>query len=373
MFAKIGEAVRLNRRALLKQDTVIDNNCMALTPTPAIGDPRFLLKFMQTVDLSPFAVAMTVPSVRRGDVEGITMALPPLPEQRRIVAKLDQLSARSAAARDHLARTIKLATRAKQAILAAAFRGDLLGLGTAETVKINARCWDLPEGWRWRHFEEVATIRSNLCQPSEMPDLPHVAPDNIEAGTGRLLPYNTISEDGVKSGKHKFFAGQILYSKIRPYLRKAVIVDFDGACSADMYPVDCSPEIDIRLLHRWLISEDFAWFTAEHEGRTVLPKINQRSLNGAPIPVPPSEQQVEIVRRIEAAFARIELLTEEATRAAHLLNRLDERLLAKAFGGELVPQDPNDEPAEALLARIRQTRTTAPNPKRRRPKKTAAG
>ena len=70
-----------------------------------------------------------------------------------------------------------------------------------------------------------------------------------------------------------------------------------------------------------------------------------------------------VVRRIEAAFARIDRLTEEATRAAHLLDRLDECLLAKAFRGELVPQDPNDESAESLLARIRQTRATAPNPK----------
>ena len=65
-------------------------------------------------------------------------------------------------------------------------------------------------------------------------------------------------------------------------------------------------------------------------------------------------------------------MVAEAARAAHLLDRLDERLLAKAFRGELVHQDPNDEPAEVLLARIRQARAAAPKPKRGRRTKAAA-
>lgn len=83
-------------------------------------------------------------------------------------------------------------------------------------------------------------------------------------------------------------------------------------------------------------------------------------------------EQGEIVRRIETAFARIDRLTGQAARAAHLLDRLDERLLARAFRGELVPQDPNDEPAEGLLARIRAARAATPKPTRTRRKKTAA-
>lgn len=199
-----------------------------------------------------------------------------------------------------------------------------------------------------------------------MQELPHIAPDNVEGGSGRLLPYRTIAEDGVKSGKHHFFPGQIIYSKIRPYLRKAVVVDFEGACSADMYPVECGADYDRGLLLQWLISEDFAWFTSEHEGRSVLPKINQKALNSTPVPVPPIEQQTEIIRRIEAAFARIDRMVSEATRAAELLEWLEAQLFANAFRGELVAQDPADEPASALLARIREARASAPKPKRTR-------
>ena len=83
-------------------------------------------------------------------------------------------------------------------------------------------------------------------------------------------------------------------------------------------------------------------------------------------PRPPLDEQREIVRRIETAFAKIDRLAAEAAKALKLLGRLDQRILAKAFAGELVPQDPTDEPAETLLARIRTVRDAAPKAKRRR-------
>lgn len=98
---------------------------------------------------------------------------------------------------------------------------------------------------------------------------------------------------------------------------------------------------------------------------------HMKFLKTSAFPIPTHGEQAEIVRRIESAFDRIDRLTEDASRAAHLLDRLDERLLAKAFRGELVPQDPEDEPAEALLARIREARTAVPKATRGRKKPSA--
>jgi type I restriction enzyme S subunit len=117
----------------------------------------------------------------------------------------------------------------------------------------------------------------------------------------------------------------------------------------------------------WLInSELFARHAIARATGGDLPHISANDIVTTPVPLPPPDEQGEIVRRIEAAFARIDRLAAEAARAAHLLDRLDERLLAKAFSGELVPQDPTDEPAEALLARIRAARGDAERPRRRR-------
>ncbi|WP_157043695.1 hypothetical protein [Nitrobacter hamburgensis] len=108
-----------------------------------------------------------------------------------------------------------------------------------------------------------------------------------------------------------------------------------------------------------MISESFAGFTVEHEGRTVLPKINQQGLNQTPVPLPPLPDQLETVRRLQTAFNWINRFAAEATSARRLIDSLDQAVLAKGFRGELVPQDPNDESASVLLERIRGERANA--------------
>jgi hypothetical protein len=92
-------------------------------------------------------------------------------------------------------------------------------------------------------------------KPDGFLDFTHLAPDNIEKGNGVLLPCRTVREDKVISSNHRFYPGQIVYSKIRPNLAKVVIVDFEGLCSADMYPIDAL--IDAFYLQRYMLSESF--------------------------------------------------------------------------------------------------------------------
>ena len=87
------------------------------------------------------------------------------------------------------------------------------------------------------------------------------------------------------------------------------------------------------------------------------------------IALPPVEEQREIVSRLKTALTRADRMEAEGARARALIDRLEAAILAKAFRGELVPQDPNDEPASVLLDRIRAERAAAPKAKRgRRPK-----
>ena len=164
--------------------------------------------------------------------------------------------------------------------------------------------WPLPDGWQWAEWKSIARVASNLVDPAEYQTLPHIAPNHIESWTGKLLPYQTVAEDKVISSKHLFSAGQILYSKIRPYLAKAVIVDFPGLCSADMYPVDT--ELVPRYLKWWMLSPDFTRFAAGEQARTVLPKINKHALGQLPVPVPPLEEQRRIVDLLEDHLSRLD-------------------------------------------------------------------
>lgn len=157
--------------------------------------------------------------------------------------------------------------------------------------------WLLPRDWEWREFRDVAKIASNLVDPKKWPNEPHIAPNHIESEMGRLLPHSTIADDEVTSPKHRFHAGQLLYSKIRPYLAKVAYVDFAGLCSADMYPIEAL--IEPRYLQWWMLTREFTRLAANQQARTVLPKINQSALNRLPVPVAPPAEQRRIVEIVE--------------------------------------------------------------------------
>lgn len=213
---------------------------------------------------------------------------------------------------------------------------------------------DVPESWAVVTFDLVASVDASLVSPKDYPSAPHIAPDNIEPNSGKLLPYRSIAEDKVTSNKYQFRAGQIIYSKIRPYLAKATLVDFAGLCSADMYPI--STAIESRYLLKWILSPAFTMYAASGNGRALLPKINREELAKIPVPIPPLAEQSRIVAKIESTSQKIKSIENAVKASETLLTKFRESLLAKAFRGQLVQQDPCDEPASALLVRVRAER-----------------
>lgn len=167
--------------------------------------------------------------------------------------------------------------------------------------------FDLPESWEWVCFFSVADIATNLVRPEEYADYMHIAPDNIEKATGTLFECHTVQQDKVVSPNHLFYKGQIIYSKIRPLLRKAVIAPFDGLCSADMYPLNTA--INRKYLLRYMLSDAFNLQVATAmSSRVKMPKINQDELSKILIPIPPMQEQERIVSRIEELFDKITLI-----------------------------------------------------------------
>ncbi|MEO0520307.1 MAG: restriction endonuclease subunit S [Cyanobacteria bacterium P01_A01_bin.116] len=195
-------------------------------------------------------------------------------------------------------------------------------------------------------IDGIASIDSNLVDPANFQQHPHIAPNHIESNTGRLLNYTTIADDAVTSSKHLFFPGHILYSKIRPYLAKAVLIDFEGLCSADMYPIKAY--IDTAYLHRWLISGEFTHLVSKAQGRTVLPKVNQSALKKITIPLTPLKEQHRIVTKIETLTTRSRKARQALDTIPALLDQFRQSVLAAAFRGDLTAdwrsQNPDVEP-----------------------------
>lgn len=305
----------------------------------------------------------TMIHVTKGDMEQRRISLPPLGEQKRIVAKLDALNAKSARARTELARIETLVSRYKQAVLSKAFSGEL----TSAEVSNWASCTlgDLALDVRYGTAEKC-TYAPDLTPVLR---IPNVANGRIDLSD---LKHASFNEKELK--KLALLEGDLLIIRSNGSLdlvgRSAVV---DAAAAGMLF---AGYLIRIRLaLSKAMPSFIQYWMQSFAVRRTIedaakstsgVNNVNSQQLQALQLKLPPLEEQHEIVRRIESAFAKIDRLAKEAKRALELVGRLDEAILAKAFRGELVPQDENDEPAEHLLARIRAERETAPKGKRGR-------
>jgi type I restriction enzyme, S subunit len=152
-----------------------------------------------------------------------------------------------------------------------------------------------------KKFNETIAIPSGQVDPqkNEYADLPHIAPDNMEKNIAVLLPYKTAKEDGVKSGKYLFDENHILYSKIRPNLRKVVFPKFRGICSADVYPLKGVGGLNTQYLFFLLQSEHFNRYAISTSMRTGMPKINREDLLSYKYYLPNEDIQLEIVRYLK--------------------------------------------------------------------------
>jgi type I restriction enzyme, S subunit len=187
-------------------------------------------------------------------------------------------------------------------------------------------------------LDELAEITAPQVDPKlpQYRHLPHIYGKTIEEGTGRLLAYKTAAEDGMTSGKYNFKAGSILYSKIRPYLRKATIVDFDGLCSADMYPLQLKTDDLIPEFLMWsLLSPAFTNYANNLSGRARIPKLNREQLFNYEMRYPAKEIQESINVLLQTAREEVVAMQETNERDTQYLDQLEQAILSQAFRGEL--------------------------------------
>lgn len=291
--------------------------------------------------------------------------VPPPTEQKRIVARLDSLSARSARARNALSRIETLVKRYKQAVLAKAFsKGSTNNWPRRSIQSLCELVFDGPFG---SHLKSGDYTTSG-------PRVIRLENIGVRSFIGEKVTH--ISEEKFNAlSRHTLKANDLLFSSFISEEIRACLFPEDknlkAINKADCFCLriktnDADPNFLLLQLSR---EETYSYFSGKVHGAT-RPRINLGQLKSYELQVPSLQEQRVVVEDIESAFQKIDKLAAEAKRALVLTDKLDEAILAKAFRGELAPQDPNDEPASVLLERIRAERAAAPKATRGR-KKTA--
>jgi type I restriction enzyme S subunit len=267
----------------------------------------------------------------------IPLHLPPIAEQAAIVRFLEWANGRLERAIRAKRKVIALLNEQKQAII---HRAVTRGLVPSAPMKPSGIPWlgDIPHDWTLKRFKFLATINRGQVDPRKPAyrDLPLIAPNHIEKASGRLLGLETASAQGADSGKYLVTQGQIIYSKIRPALRKATIAPIDCLCSADMYPIEPkTPELSVEYFLLLLLSESFTKFAVDASMRVAMPKVNREALADCPLWFPDADQQAKILRLVGLETAPVNHASSRIEREIQLLREYRTRLVADVVTGKL--------------------------------------
>jgi type I restriction enzyme M protein len=158
--------------------------------------------------------------------------------------------------------------------------------------------FEITSNWEMVELGELCTINGELVRDINL-NLPYIGADSIESNTGILLKKESCESQGVNGPVYKFNGINVLYSKIRPYLNKVTLTNFEGYCSSDMYPIISNERLNIKFLFYFLLSDYFNFSIKGFYERASIPKINRKQLFSVKIPLPSIETQLQIVAQIE--------------------------------------------------------------------------
>lgn len=282
------------------------------------------------------SVGVSYPAINASQLVDLSIPLPPLETQKRIAAFLDEKTARIDALISKKQALLERLAEKRQAIITQAVTK---GLNPAAPMKDSGIDWlgQIPAHWKIIPLKWQCSIRSGQVDPTEPPfdEMTLVAPDHIESGTGRLLAKQTSSEQAAISGKYLCRPEDVLYSKIRPALRKVALTDEICLCSADMYAVASGKDYERDYLFYFLLTDAFTSYAELASMRVAMPKVNREALGSFPLLKPPVAEQQSIICFIAAALAQLDGAWASVSASITKLTEYRSALITAAVTGQM--------------------------------------
>ncbi|OQY87781.1 MAG: hypothetical protein B6D39_12355 [Anaerolineae bacterium UTCFX2] len=338
IFPKVGGAIATNKKRILAQDSIFDNNIMGIVINPeSFIEVKWLFYFLLTIDLMDLAHSGPLPSIRQSTINQleIPVPFPSNPDKSRqiqslLLARIEQVLFELTEARRLHDKIVADTNRLMESVLAEMLPNPEKGL---------------PEGWGALPLSQLASEESNQIIPSDHPSdtFNYWGLDAISEGQIAEPPSNYIQGSEVKSTCISFTPKDVLYSKLRPYLNKVIVPTVDGIGSTEWVVYRPNPKLIRREYLAFVMRTK--WFVSLASGTSYgarMPRANKSVLREIKIPIPlitdPGQSlsiQEQIVERISQFSSDVDSMQKGNAQQQRLLVQLEQSILAQAFRGEL--------------------------------------
>lgn len=196
---------------------------------------------------------------------------------------------------------------------------------------------ELPSGWLSLTLGEVISYGSTeKAEPEDLlPETWVLELEDVEKGTTKILTRLTYSDRQSKSTKNVFYAGDVLYGKLRPYLNKIVFADSPGVCTTEIVPIRPNLAVRGKYLFYWLRHPLFLQYVTEVSHGVNMPRLGTDAGRQAPFVLAPEKEQTRIADKLDTVLTRVDACRDRLARVAPLLKRFRQSVLAAATSGRL--------------------------------------
>lgn len=374
LFSHINSPTHIGKTAIFRSGKLYHGtNLLRIKTERSVCTPEYFEYYCRYFrSVGEFSInaqhAVNQSSLNQKKIKAFLLPLAPLAEQTRIAAKLDELLAQVDTLKARIDGIPALLKRFRQSVLAAAVSGRL-----SEDWRVQH---SLAE-WRISTFGDEGAVSGGLTKNAKRSELtlekPYLRVANVHANKLSLGDVTHIGLTDKEFEKTRLLAGDILIVEGNGSLehigRAAIWNDEIPDCSHQNHLIRWRPIGGMQprfALYQLLSPQGRKQLIEVAKSTTGLHTLSISKVSALVLPAPEEDEQTEIVRRVEQLFAFADQLEARIGAAQTRIDRLTQSILAKAFRGELVPQDPNDEPASVMLERIKAQRAAAPKAKRGR-------